>query len=201
MPEPTGVACLLLSRRRWDALILLVLIKIYFFVSLGAKKEKIRYPNLLCKIDKHGQKSADQRWTVGGQSIIFFQNFTTSCSIDLPMMLSILRGRGWVECAGMGWERSRNRNGTNRGFSSYFNFRKNLQHWVTLHVDSRHRKNMNNKKYKWRVPWTKREIGVREESERRVKEAGWNKVCILAVHPTFGLLVQHPDLKSSCCLV
>ena len=33
-------------------------------------------------------RPSTRSWTVGGlQSIIFFQNFTTSCSIDLPMML------------------------------------------------------------------------------------------------------------------
>ena len=34
------------------------------------------------------QPTSTRSWTVGGlQSIIFFQNFTKSCSIDLPMML------------------------------------------------------------------------------------------------------------------
>ena len=52
---------------------------LYIYIHLCTAKLKIMAKNQPFK-----------RWTVGGlQSIIFFQNFKTSCSIDLPMMLSI----------------------------------------------------------------------------------------------------------------
>ena len=53
--------------------------------------------------------------TIGGlQSIIFFQNFTTSCSIDLPMMLSIFVAEGGLSVLVLGGSGRGNEPTTNR---------------------------------------------------------------------------------------